>query len=190
MRQISSGRIWASVFFLALLGGVPVVWAGEGFFHSLKRDATRNNCWPDAFVPGDRATVRIPFVIMVSRGWMKQNLIGDHLFDESGTMLNEAGRRQVHWIVTQAPLPHRTIYVKKTLDEGVTQARVNAVLSAAQEVLPPDQKVDIRVTDIEPPGWPAEYVDQVERSFLKTMPEPRLPPRATSSNDGGTLSSN
>lgn len=181
---------WLIISVGLVIGIGNPLWAGGGLLHSIGVDTARNNCWPDAFVPSDRASVRMPFVTMVANGWMKQNLIADHLFDESGQSLTEAGRRKVQWIVTQAPLRHRTIYVKKTLTEDVNQARINAVLAAAKQVIPPDQKVDIRLTDVEAPGWPAEYVDHVERSYYKTMPEPRLPPRSSSETESSGSSSN
>lgn len=171
------GQVFSAILLSFVASGAA--WAGDGFFHSIAIDTARNNCWPEAFVPADRASVRLPFMIMVANGWMKQNLIGDHLFDESGQTLTEAGRRRVQWIVTQAPLQHRTIYVKRSRTAQTTDARVQAVIAAAKEVVPPDQKVEVRVTDLDVPGWPAEYVDYVERSYYKTLPQPRLPPRAS-----------
>lgn len=153
----------------------------KGFFHSIKVDAVRNACWPDAFVPADRTNARLPFVIMVHNGWKRQNLIADHYFAEDGKTLTDAGKRQVQWIVTQAPLSHRAIYVKEGEDATITEARVKAVGEVASKYLGPEQKPDIRVTNISPPGWPAELVDTVERAYLKTMPDPRLPARSSNS---------
>lgn len=182
------GRTFAAI--LLTLVTASATWAGEGFLHSIAIDTARNNCWPDAFVPTDRTSVRLPFMVMVTNGWMRQNLIGDYLFDESGQALTEAGRRRVEWIVTQAPIQHRTIYVKRSRSAQITDARVQAVIAAAKEVLPPDQKVEVRVTDLEAPGWPAEYVDYVERSYYKTIPQPRLPPRGSSGADSGASGAN
>jgi len=155
----------------------------KGFFHSIGVDTARNACWPDAFVPVDRANARLPFVIMVHNGWKRQNLIADHYFAEDGKTLTDAGKRQIEWILTQAPLQHRTVFVKEGENASVTEARLQAVREMAAKFVGPDQKADIRVTNINPPGWPAEYVDSVERAYLKTMPDPRLPARSTANED-------
>jgi len=155
----------------------------KGFFHSIGVDTARNGCWPEAFVPIDRANARLPFVIMVHNGWKRQNLIADHYFAEDGKTLTESGKRQIQWILTQAPLQHRTIFVKEGENPSVTEARLQAVSEVAAKFVGPDQKADIRVTNINPPGWPAEYVDSVERAYLKTMPDPRLPDRSKANED-------
>ncbi|MGQ9504711.1 MAG: hypothetical protein ACUVQR_07365 [Thermogutta sp.] len=159
----------------------------KGFFHSISIDAARNGCWPDAFVPVDRTNARLPFVLMVQNGWERQNLIGDHYFQEDGKTLTDSGKRQIKWILTQAPLHHRTIFVKEGDDADVTAARLQAVSETAIKLVGPDQKVDIRITNIDPPGWPAEYVDSVERAYLKTMPDPRLPARSAGADNQNSI---
>lgn len=163
---------------------------GQGiraFVHSIGVDAARNGCWPDAFVPTDRTNARLPFVLMVQNGWKRQNLISDHYFQEDGKTLTDAGKRQIKWILTQAPPHHRTIFVKEGDDADITAARLKAVSETAVKVVGPHQKVDIQITNIDPPGWPAEYVDSVERAYLKTMPDPRLPARSTEADNQNSI---
>jgi len=184
---------------LAILIAATSLWLGagwceegwaqgiKGFFRSIGVDTARNGCWPDAFVPIDRTNARLPFVVMVQTGWKRQNLIADPYFQEDGKTLTDSGKRQSKWILTQAPVQHRTIFVKEGDNASVTEARVKAVSEAAVSFVGPDQKVDIRITNIDPPGWPAEYVDTVERAYLKTMPDPRLPARSTQGDNQDSL---
>lgn len=157
----------------------------RGFFHSIGVDTARNNCWPDAFVPADRANTRLPFAVMVQNGWKYQNLIADHYFAEDGKTLTEAGQRRIEWILTQTTSQHRTIYLQAGKTDEITIARLDAVQNAAATCLLTGDKLDIRITRDLPLSWPAEYVDHVERAYIKTMPDPRLPERSTNEEQSG-----
>ena len=80
---------------LALIGLVAVTpaeanWLTE-FAHCIARDTKRRNCWPKPFVCPDRTDVRGPLALMVSNGWRRQNMLGDHHFVDEQTALTEAG---------------------------------------------------------------------------------------------------
>ena len=77
------------------------------FCHSVARDTKRRNCWPEPFTRPDRYAVRAPFALMVSNGWRRQNLLGEHHFVDQGGKLTEAGRLKIRWILTEAPQHHR-----------------------------------------------------------------------------------
>jgi hypothetical protein len=153
----------------------------HAFVDSVVRDTKRNNCWPEPFVRPDRYAVRAPFAVMVHNGWRRQNLLSDQHFDETTSRLNESGEIKVRWILTQAPVQHRTIYVRRALRDELTDARVENVHEYAMQVVRGDQLPAIAVTDIDPTGWPAANVDAIDRKWRESAPEPRLPePQNTS----------
>ena len=136
-------------------------------------------------MPADRANTRLPFALMVQNGWKYQNLIADYYFADDGKTLTEAGKRRIEWILTETTSQHRTIYLKAGETDEITRARLDAVQSVAATHLLAGDKLDIRITQAAPLGWPAEYVDHVERAYIKTMPDPRLPERSTNEDSGG-----
>jgi hypothetical protein len=169
-----------STLLLALAGTsitVPVqAQCLENFVNSCLRDCKRNNCWPEPFVRTDRAAVRIPFDIMIHRGWQEQNLISGHYFKEDGTELNEAGQVKVRWILTDAPRQHRTIYVQFGSTPQQTATRVAAVQDmAGRYVTASEQMPQVVPVAMSAASWSAEQADAVGRKFQSTMPDPRLP---------------
>jgi hypothetical protein len=148
----------------------------EKFVNSCARDCKRNNCWPEPFVRTDRAAVRLPFDMMVQRGWQQQNLLSGLHFKDKGAELNEAGQAKIHWILTDAPRQHRTIFVQMADSPDQTAARVAAVQEVAGRVaINTDQMPMVVAVAGSAPGWSAERADAVGRKFQTSMPAPVLP---------------
>lgn len=156
----------------------------EDFIHSVIRDTKRNNCWPNPFVYPDRQATRVPFVLMVNNGWRRQNMLGDYHFEQDGSKLSESGRLKVHWILTEAPRHHRTIYVHRAGSPEETAARMAAVQQQAFTLVGTQGEPPAIVeSSVSPAGWPAERVDSIGRKFLTTAPDPRLPTQVGSSSE-------
>ncbi len=147
----------------------------EKFVHNMARDAKRNNCWPQPFVCPDRQRVRAAFVQMVANGWERQNLLSTHHFKSTDGQLNESGRLRIHWILTEAPPQHRTIFVQRGPSAEETAARVDRVQQVAMQLSPDGELPRVVQTSVSPLGWPAERVDVIGRKFHASMPDPRLP---------------
>lgn len=144
------------------------------FLHSVCRDMKRNNCWPEPFVCDDRESVRTPFVRMVSKGWQRQNTLGEHDFVPETGELTLAARARVRQILLLGLPQHRTIYVHRSLSPSETLARVDAVQQLAARTVRQGELPEILETDLPAPGWSAGQVDAVERKFIASMPMPRL----------------
>ena len=155
----------------------------KAFFHRIGEDTCRNNSWPECFVAIDRCAAKAPLELMVRNGWMGQNLISEQHFDQESGELNQAGKLKIEWILTEAPGTHRTIYVRQSYKADETQRRIEAVQSWAVEVIGSEGDIDIQVVRMSPPGRPAEMVDSLERKYMATIPDPRLP-----KEDGGSVS--
>jgi hypothetical protein len=178
---------------LALLAGgsvfsVPTASAGERwheFWHRVKVDFQRNNAWPEPFQTADRGATREPFCIMVNNGWKMQNTIGTFLFNPETQELNTAGEAKVKWVVTQAPIHRRAVFVLVGDTPEDTQRRVLSVQAYISRIVPPGHLPPVMLTDREPEGSSGEYFDAIHRATIQSIPAPRLPAAETGSLSGG-----
>jgi hypothetical protein len=126
-----------------------------------------------------------PFEVMKNNGWRSYNTLPTALFTEDHR-LTEAGRLRVKWIVTQAPVERRAIFVLNGNDSRATAARVESVQLAVSELLPVGALPQIYVTDVEPVGSSGQYQTKINRALMSSTPLPRLP-RFTGLNTPGQV---
>ena len=158
----------------------------NAFWHRVHTDFYRNNTWPQPFEAADRAAAREPFCIQTDNGWKMQNTIGTFLFDTETQRLNTAGELLVKWIVTQAPIHRRAVFVLKGDNSDATTTRVESVQTAVAKYAS-GHVCPVLLTDTEPAGWSAAYVDSITQQFNSTIPAPRLSSgsQGGGSSDGG-----
>ena len=137
--------------------------------------------WPD-FCP-DRAHARAPFNVMVRNGWRRQNLLGPHHFSPETGELNTAGELKVHWVMTQAPQAYRQIFIERSLEQDVTDQRIVAARSYAEQVALNGEVPVVQDTHLISEGRPASMIDFINVAFQESMPPPVLP--ASSLGEGG-----
>ena len=141
--------------------------------HQAGIDYARNVAWPQPFRGADSNSVIAPFEIMRDNGWRENNTLGSTLFTQSQA-LSDAGAIKVQWIVTQAPVNQRIVYVKSGSSEEETNARVESVQLAVSKLIPSGPLPQILVTEIEPSTSSGAYQTLVHRALTKTTPTPRL----------------
>ena len=163
--------------------------AGNGgwneFWHRTHVDFYRNNTWPEPFLSADRNIARVPFCIQADNGWKVQNTVGSILFNPENQQLNQAGDLLVKWIVTQAPIHRRAVFVVKGDNPMITQARVESV-NAAIAKYAGGPVCPVMLTTTEPEGWPGSYIDSISQQFNSTIPSPRLPSDSGGGGGGGS----
>lgn len=174
-RLLSTGAL---VLSLSCMGSAQAGW--NEFWHRTKVDFHRNNAWPEPFQQADRAAAREPFCIMVNNGWRMQNTIGTYLFDDAH-QLNRAGEIKLRWILTQAPLHRRAVFVLQAHTPQETAVRVESVQQAISRMIPAGALPPVMITDTEPEGASGEYLDAVNRALQSSLPSPRLPSSGASS---------
>lgn len=152
-----------------------VVNAHAGWWERAKVDYHRMNMYPQPFTPVDNEAVRAPFVVMVERGWQRQTTLGDEHFDAETNQLSRAGELKVRWILTQAPESRRQVYVLRGHSDDVTSTRIDSVQLATSRIIQRGPLPNILATDVPSVGWPAEYVNEVDKKMQSTIPPPRLP---------------
>jgi hypothetical protein len=153
----------------------------DNFCQSVKRGYHRNMSWPEPFLRADRESATLPFGIMVSNGWRRQNLLSDYHFNDDSPQLNQAGELKLHFILTQMPPNRRTVFVQRAMNPELTAVRMAVVQRAADRMLPSGMIAEVVESDLPNDGWPADEIDSVSRQYQRTRPDPRLP-----SNDGGS----
>lgn len=176
-------RITLAVSSLVLTLVVCTISTAADYWHRFSTDWHRNNCWPKPFNYSDRDAVRVPFFTMVNNGWQRQTTLGDYHFDGGSQELNQAGRRQLRWILTQAPENRRIVFVQRSTFVDQTAARVDSVQRSAATIIPRGLLPEVVQTHSPPIGMPAELIDPVYRLHASTIPEPRLPERGGSTFD-------
>jgi hypothetical protein len=193
-------RTWITVAALALaVGGVRSslgVWVDSNHCHHCRQspcDSTahyirsgyhRNKEWPWPYFCADRIAVREPFCIMVENGWRRQNLLGPHHFNPDTQKLTTAGELKVHWIMTQAPPGHRSIFVERSIQPDITAQRVETARAYAAQVALNSEVPQVTETHLLSEGRPASGVDQTNVRFYESLPPPVFLPATSAGSTG------
>lgn len=125
------------------------------------------NCWDQQSVYGIVQT-------HVDNGWVLQTTLYEYHFDEETSELNDAGLTHLRWILENAPPQHRVCWVQTGPNREISNLRLNAVELAAAEMVGSENVPPVMLRVDSPTGRPAQYIDQQQRSFLGSMPEPRI----------------
>ena len=153
------------------------------YWNCIVRDTKRRQCWPRPFVCPDRRDARVPLTLMIHNGWRSQNTLADHHFVAGTGKLTEAGQWKVRWVLSEAPVQHRTIYVHRTDDGELTAARMEETQKLAIQLTRDGRITTVLETSVPPRGWSAAEVDRIGRKFESSMPDPRLPKAEGESSD-------
>lgn len=148
----------------------------------IKHGYRENAMWPWPYVCPDRIAAREPFCVMINNGWRRENLLGAHHFIAETNQLNAAGQLRVQWIMTQAPPERRSIFVERSLDQGVSNQRMAAVQEYATQVAIDGRPPQITQTQLVSDGRPATVVDFTNTKFQQSMRMPVLPAAQSTSS--------
>jgi hypothetical protein len=176
------------MLFLAVAGLTTSATAGddEGFWHNVHLGWHRNNEWPEPFISADRGYAVAPFAAMIANGWQRQNLIGENYFDEGSKRLNNPGIERIRYILRQAPVEHRVLFVQRDLRDEVTNARIDLVQEAVASLQPKGPLPEVVASNMVVEGRSAELVTAELDGYRKSPPTPRLSGHA--SGGGGASS--
>ena len=122
----------------------------QRFWHRVSVDWHRNNAWPKPFAAADREAYFAPLRVQNDNGWRLQNTLVHQLFNSESQELNQAGEMKVHWIVTQAPMHRRTVYVLRGSNPEATAIRVDSVQQAIANLVPSGPLPEVLLTDTAP----------------------------------------
>lgn len=137
--------------------------------------------WPRIYIPPARRSVCATYNAMINNGWRRQNLLGDYHFNKDTNELTNAGKLKVNWILSQAPVQRRNVFVQRAGDEAETTSRIAAVHDYAGKMSPSVGNVDVNDTHIVAEGHAASSVDNVFVGYEAN----RLPPVLPAGTGGG-----
>jgi hypothetical protein len=157
-----------------------------GIWRRKALDYERNKHWPEPFIHWDRDAARAPWIVQIDRGWELQNTVGDFHFHRETNQLTTAGEHKLEWIVHEAPVHRRTVFVQRGRTADETATRIDAVQQAVAKVLPEGPLPEVLATTLSPPGAPADIIDRVYRGRDAAQPAPVLPAAQASSGSGGS----
>ncbi len=167
-------RFIAGITTLVLVSSASYAQADWPWLHKASVDKQRNNAWPQPFRGADAASVVAPFEVMKNNGWREHNTLGSLVFNNEHD-LTEAGALKIEWILTQAPVSQRVIYVKSGRTQAETDTRVESVQLAVSQLVPTGPLPHIVVTTVEPPTSSGVYQNLIHRALIQTTPKPRVP---------------
>jgi hypothetical protein len=144
-----------------------------------------SNMWPQPYIAPERRAVKEPIAIMQARGWQRNNLLGEHHFEEDQKRLTPAGVLRVKAILVNSPPQYRTVYVEKGRNRSITDSRIDAIQQAVVELQTDGPLPAVLASDLIVEGWSSEYADGVNRRYYQSMPQPRLPSAAGASTSSG-----
>src|SRR5690606_38490270 len=104
-------RDFAAAVVMTLASSAAAMAGWREFYHQSKIDYRRSKEWPYPFVCADRMATRTPLAMQVDNGWRRQNTLGTEMFSIETGELTQAETHKVRWIVTQAPVQRRTVWV-------------------------------------------------------------------------------
>ncbi|MGI9427958.1 MAG: hypothetical protein ACR2NM_04830, partial [Bythopirellula sp.] len=130
-------------------------------------------------------TVCQTYNAMINNGWRRQNLLGNYHFNEQTNELTDAGKLKVNWILSQAPLQRRSVFVQRAGEEVTTTARIAAVHDYAGNMSPSVGQVDVNDTHIVAEGHAASSVDNVFVGYEANRLPPVLPDPSGNGGGGG-----
>ncbi len=172
--RIASKGLFAVATFLLLASSAQAFWL-DAFFDHCHTGARKNERWPSPYLCADRQYAHAPFDAMIRNGWRRQNLLGAHHFNADSTELTQAGELKVRWIMTQTPPAYRRVFVERSLNEEVTQNRLNTAQDFATKAALGGDVPRVAQTHIVSEGRPAATVDFVNSQFRDNMRTPVLP---------------
>jgi len=140
-----------------------------------------NVYWPRLYIPPARRSVCATYNAMVNNGWRRQNLLGDYHFNNDTNELTSAGKLKVNWILSQAPVERRNVFVQRGSKSLQTTARLSAVHDYADNMSPSVGQIEVNDTHIVAEGHAASSVDSVFVGYEAN----RLPPVLPASTAGG-----
>jgi hypothetical protein len=183
MMRMARSMLFALLVAVLTTAAAPRSVQAQNWYHQLSADIHvgfwRNMCWPKPFVYADRQAAFAPMHVMAANGWRRNNLLGAHHFDRvdrdgSQLQLNMAGRLRVQWILTQAPVHRRNVFVERDLDPEITGRRIEAVQTFAG-TFAPEAAANVYDTHLRSEGRPARDVDWTNSQFWANAPVPALP---------------
>lgn len=135
------------------------------FGQHCKYSYMQNIMWPKQYVRAARSGICQAFETQVNNGWRRHCLLSGQHFEANDQRLTESGRLKAQWILTQAPVQRRNVFIERGADQEVTAARVAGVHDYAATLGENVAPVSVQETTIRAHARPANAVDSMFTDF-------------------------
>ena len=133
----------------------------------------RNKAWPMPFSCASRTLYAATFAPMVHAGFVDQSTLNHQHFNADNE-LNGLGKATISMVMTQMPIGHRNLYLTRSADQNVNDARlatVRNVVTTWYSTQSPQIAFSDRHTN---PGSGARY-EILNRSYAENASPPVIP---------------
>ena len=131
--------------------------------------SARNDAWPKPFNCYDKRSLHDIWQPMLAAGNETQQVL-DHNFFTSSHELNRVGIDRVAGIALHGPASDRAVYVSRSADQAVDQARVAAIRNTIATYYSHRGLVDVRLSDRVAPTVAAVKVQAANDSYEDNRP--------------------
>jgi hypothetical protein len=125
-------------------------------------------------VDQDRSIVHELAQRQADNGWIVATTLYDYHFSPDSHELTRAGRLQLRWILENAPLSHRMIFVQAADEAATSQLRLKNVIDTAGQIVGKENAPSVMLRVTSPLERPAEEVRIIRDAELKSQPKPRI----------------
>jgi len=157
----------------------------SGHFHDLKnkldhqaglndRIAARNDAWPLPFACADKRGYRDIWNTMLSSGHEVSCVLDGNYFTEAN-QLNRLGIDRVAGIVENMPTADRVVFVNRTANDSINQARLEAARQTISTYYRHRGAVDVRLSEKLPVSIAGARVQDNREKYTINSPPPTIP---------------
>lgn len=143
--------------------------------------------WPHPYNLHDQQRVMDRFAMQNAAGWQQACTLYGYYFDDETNSLTTSGRRQLHWILSNAPEQLRQVYVATSSDPSMNEARLQTVKAEVAGVMGSAEGAPVMLRNALPLGRPALEVDTYQRALREGMLDPHI--QYTAGAGGGSTGS-
>ena len=135
--------------------------------------AARNDAWPLPFACHDKRRYHEVWGPMLAAGSETQGIL-DHNFFTSNHELNRVGIDRLAEIALNSPVNERSVYVSRSANASIDQARMNAVRNTIATYYSHRGAVDVRLSEKVARTTAASKVKVFNDSYIDSQPAPTI----------------
>jgi|SaaInlStandDraft_1057018.scaffolds.fasta_scaffold90819_1 hypothetical protein len=130
--------------------------------------------WPYPYDVWSRNSVNNMIDAHQQKGWQDATTVYEYHFDTDSNELTDAGNMHIKWILENAPIQYRTLYLQTSAKAGSNDLRMAAVTQVAGRLTAGEQPPSVVFRNTTAYGRPAQEVDSIRRGELQSQPLPRI----------------
>ena len=142
--------------------------------------AARNDAWPKPFACWEKRDYYHLWGVMLNAG-VETNAVLDENYFTDENVLNRLGIDRVAGVVLNMPTDERTLYVHRSANEAVNQARVSAIQDMVSTYYSNRGAVDVRLSDRLPQSISAAQSQAITEGRIAGAPPATIPVGAAES---------